>query len=399
MINQRSFVRLAVLASAGGLFLVGDGLAALNWEPRIYPDDQIFPSLILSTARLSDPEAVLGEWSQPHLGDLVGLIGVELDDVAKGAEVEVKVRPNRFIEGGSIRTKIPRAEGRWTIHPKVNYNFDALAANAQPRPANVTIEVLVDGKSLGEKTTTIEVRSINYCLFGVAEDEETDSDYSYLFAAYVNENHPWVDEILRGALESGIVGEFDGYQSEDEDQVALQVFAIWNEMQSCGFHYSDITTTSFSSEIVYSQHVRLFEDSIRARQANCVDGTVLFAAILRKIGLAPYLVGVPGHMYLAVDLDEAGDAWIGVETTLIGVDVNGSEPSEWLSDEVREAGAEYESWDAFESAVAIASRDLEENSEKFDDVEDYRYWLVDIAAARELGIQPISSSVMAGQRE
>jgi hypothetical protein len=45
-----------------------------------------------------------------------------------------------------------------------------------------------------------------------------------------------------------------------------------------------------------------------------VDGTVLLAAILRKIGLRPCLVHVPGHMFLAVDIDD--ETTIGLETTL-----------------------------------------------------------------------------------
>jgi hypothetical protein len=226
-------LRWVVASVALGFFAVGAGRAEVSWEPTIYPDDQIFPSLILSTARLRYPEEVLGEWTQPHVGDVVGLIGVELAGVAKGAEVEVRVKPNKFIEGGSIRATILREEDGWTIHPKVNYNFDALAANTQPRPANVTVEVRVDGRSLGERTTTVE------------------------------------------------------------------------------------------------------------------------------------------------------------ETTVIGAEVAASEPSEWIGDAVREVGAAFDSWDSFETAVEIASNDLDEHGEEFVDVENFQYELVDIAAARELGIQPI----------
>ncbi len=45
-----------------------------------------------------------------------------------------------------------------------------------------------------------------------------------------------------------------------------------------------------------------------------MDGTVLLAAILRKIGLRPCLVHVPGHMFLAVDIDD--ETTIGLETAL-----------------------------------------------------------------------------------
>ena len=60
-------------------------------------------------------------------------------------------------------------------------------------------------------------------------------DMTWMFAAYVNENHPLIDPILREALDTGIVNAFDGYQAGDEDDVYAQVFAVWNVIQRRGF--------------------------------------------------------------------------------------------------------------------------------------------------------------------
>jgi hypothetical protein len=121
-----------------------------------------------------------------------------------------------------------------------------------------------------------------------------------MFAAYVNENHPWVDAVRLEALQTGLVRNFTDYQAGDPKEVIRQVFAIWNVLQRRGICYSSATTPSAYSGIVYCQNVRLFDESITYKQANCVDGSVLMAAILAKIGLLSYLVVVPGHMFVGI---------------------------------------------------------------------------------------------------
>ena len=213
----------------------------------------------------------------------------------------------------------------------------------------------------------------------------------------MNENHPWVDQILREALETGIVDSFDGYQAEDRDDVLRQIYAIWDVMQRRGMKYSSITETGFESETVHSQHVRLFDDAIRARQANCVDGTVLLAAVLRKIGLAPYLIGIPGHMYLAVAVDQSdepkiGPDIIGVETTLMGAaSEDDVEDSAYISDLLRGEWGARTSWASFEHAVDYATTELRKDWRKAEKGDDSDYQIIDIAEARSHGILPITS--------
>ncbi|MFZ8431498.1 hypothetical protein ACO1MU_14375, partial [Staphylococcus aureus] len=68
---------------------------------------------------------------------------------------------------------------------------------------------------------------------------------------------------------------------------------------------------------VSSQHVRFIDDSVRVRQANCIDGTVLFASILRKIGIDPLIVLVPGHAFLGFYLDGQRRQIAFLETTMM----------------------------------------------------------------------------------
>ena len=194
-------------------------------------------------------------------------------------------------------------------------------------PLNVSFAVELDGKSAGEKTETLQVHSINDCPFGVSNEEETLNDEGYIagsaeigwmFAAYVNENHPMLDKILQEALATKTVSAFLGYQ-RDETEVVKQVFAIWSALQKRGIQYSSTTTTPGGSEVVYSQYVRFLDQSITNTQANCVDGSVLFASILRKISIEPFLVTIPGHMYMGFYLSADKKDFVGLETTAIGV--------------------------------------------------------------------------------
>jgi hypothetical protein len=135
-------------------------------------------------------------------------------------------------------------------------------------------------------------------------------------AGYVNENHPWIDTLLREAKETGICNEFIGYQGGRE-KIWPQVAAIWAALQNRGLSYSSITTTTSSERFTF-QHVRFLDQSISASQANCVDGSVLICSILRKIGLNVGIMLVPGHAYVCVK-DEQNSRFIsGIETTLLG---------------------------------------------------------------------------------
>lgn len=369
----------------------------IDWGVEVYPDNQLFPSLVIGTAVVKAPEDTFPSWGDNHLGDPQGVVGIWADGIKPGSKVEVTIKGNEFMKEAHLSETAKKGKDL-TAHPKISYNYGALAKVKQAVPLDITAELKVDGKSLGEKTITATLRTVNDCLFGVMEGEGEDasySDFSWLFAAYVNEDHPWVDKTLKEALDTKLVSAFDGYQSEDPKQVLQQIFAIWNVMQRKGMRYSNITTTAAESESVYSQHVRLFDESVSAAQANCVDGSVLFAAVLRKIGLDPKLVSVPGHMFLAVSLGEGEDATlIGLETTMMGAtdleEVDAKRLRSFLKFDPEEKKNE-ESWNTFEAAVDSGTSTLKENKKKFAG-DDPDYQIIDLAAARSLGILPISSA-------
>lgn len=379
--------------------------AEVEWTPEATMDKQLFPSLLIATAtaRPIEEDDVEAKTPDPYLlGERFGLVGVSIKSPAANTKIKVTLKENEFMAATSWSGELAEADKEYYIAPKVTYKFEKLR-KAQQMPLNVSFALELDGKSAGEKTETLQVRSINDCPFGVSNEEETLNDETFIagsaeigwmFAAYVNENHPMLDKILQEALATKITNAFLGYQ-RDETEVMKQVLAIWSALQKRGIQYSSTTTTPGGSEVVYSQYVRFLDQAITNTQANCVDGSVLFASILRKISIQPFLVTVPGHMYMGFYLSSDKKDFVGLETTAIGVanateEEQSDEPKALTAlrgklDEKARGGRD---WKTFAKAIQIATDDLEKNKDNFEG-NNAAYQFIDLDEARTEGIMPI----------
>lgn len=360
-----------VMVVCGVLFclLAGLGMAAEGgqqdemqpgeWALDFGLDGQLFPSaiIILSTVK---PDKIGIERDEDTFGSPIGMASVFMRGKKPGDKVAVEISSTKLILPSRLEVTLPDPQKTYDLRPQLRYEYEKLLAVRQPYPEDVTAKVFLNGELLGEKTQTVLVRPINDCLFGMSSgnDEEEDEDWSEMFAAYVNESHPLVDEILAEALRKEYVGQFIGYQG-DEDDVKAQLEAIWRVLKERGLKYSDITTTAAQSDTVHAQHVRLVGEALSGAQANCADGSVLLASLLRKIGLNTFLVVLPHHMMVGVTLDEGGEEPVFIETTM-------------LADS------------SLVEAVNSAIETVEESREKKEEV-----ILINIQEAREAGIMPL----------
>ncbi len=367
--------------------------ARAEFETESGWNDQLFPSFIIATATIKLPDEAVedAEEGETILGDKQGLLGVTVEATEDDQEITVTIGCDAIMEESTFTGTLPEAGETYTIYPKVRYKFDALAKRSQPGPITVTYSVELGDEDEEEQTKTLTLRSINDCPFTIVEDEEA-IDVCFMFAAYVNEQHPFCDKLLREALNTRIVDSFSGYQTKDKAEVYRQVYAVWHALTQRDLRYSDITTSSAESDNVFSQHVRLLDESINNAQANCVDGSVLLASVLRKVGIEPVLVMVPGHCYLGFYLDPEGKEIAALETTLMGSSPDGDAVAiDGVEGEiVGEAFAENSSWKSFTAALKIGSADLEKNAEHFAKGEDRDYQLIPVIAARKIGILPIA---------
>jgi hypothetical protein len=346
--------------------------------------EETFPSFELAFARLnmsligtekSDPLDA-DEYNQSKQGSS---IGVRLFDVKKGDVFEVTINSSdyRIIDKSTYIFTAKNDAEHALVFPDISYNHSKLRENKQTIFFNLQTSVKRNKGNPLVKTRTWQLRQINDCLISakcrtLLKNGATKLEPVFIgpltLAGFVNENHPAISTILAEALETGFVQSFSGTQSNSDEKVLYQLMAIWTALEKRGINYSSITTTTSSASKV--QHVRLIEDTLSSSQANCVDGSTLFASIAYKVGIKPYLALSPGHCYVAFELPSG--KIIGIEMTAIG----------------RKTFAE-----AIEIATSNSKSSLTTNWDKFQVSDpDTGYVLINIADCRKLGVQPIPAS-------
>ncbi|MEK7724537.1 MAG: tetratricopeptide repeat protein [Acidobacteriota bacterium] len=345
------------------------------WKPVVEMNNQIFPSYFLATASIPIIES-----KNPFvIGDSFGKIGVHIINPQKNAKIKIGVSLDPIVSYQEFDATLTESGKIYLVFPKIVWNWEALKKYKKPTPANATFTLFVNGTQVDKQNVVVRIRSINEAVYAYRfVDNDKWADTGYLFAAYVNEDHEWIDKLLKEALDTRLVNSFSGYQ-EGPDGVLKQLAAIWFILQRRGFKYSSITDSSSTGDMVYSQYVRLFEESISVSQANCVDGTVLIASILKKIGIDVGLVLIPGHCYLVFDMNGKGDLW-GLETTAIGlIDLNDYEAKDKVN----------ASFTVLKKALEIGDKRLKESLAKIKEG-DPRYNLISVNKARKDGIHPIA---------
>jgi hypothetical protein len=387
----------------------------VSFEPLIEFYGEAFPVKILSTATLNEfydgtPRMIRND---DYIGDVFGDFGVTFYIKKSSEEISdndvplrIEIEGDRFIKKTIMDEFIPQNK-TIEIFPRIIYDNNALARLNQPAIENVYFRLFFGPAKVIEKTTTVRFHSVNEIPFYVTDrrDENNKEDLTYFFAAYVNEEDPLIDTILHEALQIGTVEKiglgdgfsFSGYDRKDADgdpilSVTLQVLAVWSVFLKHNIKYSNITTTSTLNEKMLTQYVRTLSESFENEQANCVDGSVLFASVLRRIGIEPCLVILPGHMLVAYyqneDFDVESLAFL--ETTMLG-DTN---ISKYTKDD--SIFGKFKNWsglgktqssvtrDSFLAALDAGEKVYNEAVENDDEIK-----IIDIKIFRYIGIKPI----------
>ncbi|HTP29697.1 MAG TPA: transglutaminase-like domain-containing protein, partial [Anaeromyxobacteraceae bacterium] len=125
-----------------------------------------------------------------------------------------------------------------------------------------------------------------------------------LLASFVLPNHPAVATLLQGVrtnlVSAGLSDALDGYQGGGRERVREQAKALYAAVQSLGIGYV-VAPPSFE---VSGQKIRLPDAVLKDRLGCCLDLSVLFAAALELMGIAPVLVLLRGHAFVAAWLTD-----------------------------------------------------------------------------------------------
>jgi len=383
------------------------------FKPIVEFNGEAFPVKTLSTASANSwygaPRMVNND---NYIGDIIGDFGATIFLKGPSNEritVTVEIEGDRFIKKSKLEAVIPTNK-EIEVFPRISYNYGALEHLVQPASENVYFRLIYGSDLIFEETEVVRFHSVNEVpIYELSRwDGESVIDHRLFFAAYVNEDDPLIDKILEEALHIGVAEKigygnyfsFSGYQRKDQYgnsglSVDLQVLAIWSVFLNHNVKYSNITTTSTANNTILTQYVRTLGESFGNSQANCVDGSVLIASVLRKIGIEPYLIVIPGHMFLGYLKNQAPAEYAFLETTMLGdVDI-----SKYAKDDSMfwnyfgftgfENTQSTAIVNSFKAALAVGQKNFNEAQYGILDENNNDYIVINISNCRELGIKPI----------
>lgn len=231
---------------------------------------------------------------KPETGVMAALRMVNHDarDRSFRLETEVQGATER-----SVKTfKAPRGKlVEISMTPPLQLAFDVTKIRAQ-RPAQLAIKLIetTGGKAqvLLDETAPLEVLPRDY----LPTSRNVGNDHfawtvDYM-GAWITPNIKPVEEFLSKAKQRLANRTFSGEQRDTLSQVK----AIYDELQSRGVTY--VMDPNISIESIGSQRTRLPADVLSSTNAQCLEGTLLFATLLESIGLRPIIVRVPGHAFV-----------------------------------------------------------------------------------------------------
>lgn len=361
----------------------------VRWEPEFRFPGTFFPSFAIAAAGRDAAGPV--ETAQLY-GFRSSSLGVKVLGAPPNAYLKVQVEIPEIGVSGEIQASGPTTGGVRFLFPRLSWSQNRLASITQPLTADAVFRVYLDGALVGEQRRPIRVRAVNDAPL-VACNSSSCADYSPYMAAFVNENHPAIDSVLRAALDIPAmpVKQWTGTQGTDE-QVLMQVWALWYLLQRKGVTYSNIATVSDARPDLSSQAVRPLSQTLQTRQANCIDGTALFASVLRKVGIEPIIALVPGHAFLGFYVDSRQSKRVFLETTKLNDASNpfnqrgptkpGAELARMLGTDVHMQ----KSWQSFVEALKAGQQACDRAAPNFG---KSGYSLIPVGKARQEGILPL----------
>jgi hypothetical protein len=309
----------------------------LLWNPVLFFDNQLFPSFIIGYANYK------GEKTKDKGSSLGFNISTSLKNIVLKWEIECAEKDFFSIDSGYVMCDELKGSD---FLPKINWNYKALVKHQANTPINFYFRLTDPLTGLKvEKLVNANLRSITDCLISPFDEDKR----PIMILSYVNEDDiEDIDKIGREMLNTKMIKSISGYQ-EGEEIVDLQIAALWRVLHNKGIQYSSITENSFSNEEdskIQSQTIRTIDMSLKTQQANCVDGTALFASALKRFGINPVLVTVPGHCFLAYYPNDSLNRLEYLETTMLSNSDYISNPQSAFSKFITNQSKEANDWES-----------------------------------------------------
>jgi hypothetical protein len=354
-----------------------------DWSVHVAPYQQVFPALELSQARRNEnataPDHVLGNGS--------GLIAVRVRARHAGERVVLRIAVPELGSPQGFAATLAQADVEYELHPPLAWDLATLQSLATTRATHMDFALERDGAATEKREAAISLRPLSEALYYVRDGRDS-ADLSWIFAAYVNERDAVVDEVLDAARASGLV---ENFTAADADSIQRQVLAIWHALTAHGIRYSGADPALERGPHVFSQRVRFLRETWSDASANCVDGSVLIASVLQRIGLRTFIVLVPGHAFVGFYSDPDAQRAAYLETTLLGARVEAPAHTPAFAAGLLTTAQRRASFASFHAALAAGSAHHAHVAAKLDGRHRPDYAVIDISAARAFGIRPIEA--------
>jgi hypothetical protein len=291
------------------------GNADPAWDKRVKRNEIVKLSK-LAVEPLFDKSVPLGVYHL--LGQVKGTKPVltlklyNFDDKPKNVRIEVEI-PGVTEKKVTTKMLMPGKKEEADFTPPLKTDFPIASLRAE-RPSQLSIKVSVGADPIYEKSYPIKVLPRDTLPLSQRLDADLSSPTPGFIAAWVTPNAKAVDGFLNQAKKR-IDGTFAGEQMATFPQVK----AIWDELSAQGVSY--VMDPAVLADFGFAQRTRLPAEVLESKNAQCLEGTILFATLLEAIGLEPIIVRVPGHAFVGwkpngKDGAKPGDLAF-VETTMV----------------------------------------------------------------------------------
>jgi hypothetical protein len=242
-----------------------------------------------------------------------------------------RIRVVTFIEGYTAQSvqsfELARDEAAETNHLPTFFPGNIAPVRELTRATlNVLVEDLDTRRVEIHQTQPIWLLARNSAPLAVRNPDTNEwSDLSQYLGAFVTPHQADVEAFLGEVVAEEYTQKLSGYQS---GVVTSQVEAIYKALQKHTLRYVGSIIDFAAEQGASTQRVRLPRETLALRQANCIDGTLLFASLLESVGINPAIVIVPGHAFVGWSTvkpaglpgseNEDDTQWDYLETTYVG---------------------------------------------------------------------------------
>ncbi|MGE0396245.1 MAG: tol-pal system YbgF family protein [Kofleriaceae bacterium] len=266
------------------------------------------------------PQLPIGVYHLMGRKDTGALVTIKMREQSKSArQFRVEVEVPGVTERSSNTLSL--AANEWSVkwaNPPLKMDFD-LGKVRGPRPAQLALKITELAKSgdkvIFDETLPIEVLPRDYLPLKrkVGADSMVPT-FGYM-GAWLTSNDPAIDAFLAKAKERVEGRNFVGEQGATIPQIK----ALYEELKSRGVSY--VMDPNVTADQVFVQRTRLPAEVLATTNAQCLEGTLLFATLFEAIGIKPIIVIVPGHAFVGwhtVPKDGTKGEPLFVETTMVG---------------------------------------------------------------------------------